>query len=554
MESAARIGSCLRHQRSIVADDGVLDLFEVFRALISAPGGLHMAKNIVVYSDGTGQDGGVRPEQRVSNVYKLYRATRVHPDNAIDPAEQVCFYDPGLGTDIGATAITKPVRTMQKLLASVTGRGITQNIAECYEFLINHHEDGDRIWLIGFSRGAYTVRSLANLLMLCGIPTKTPDGPLLRYRKRIRDIADEAVTTVLEHGAGHPRGKYEAERFEMARRFRESYGSAKPDSTEDANVAAHFVGVFDTVAALGTKGLRRIWVQFLLLLMFTVGAAIPMFVLGAAATGILKIFTGLAFWKTSLLITAALVIVGNAIFWRRQKLTYRKTIRDFPNKGDFSWHDAEWKSENFDRLLSKQVKYARSANAIDETRADFDRVAWGSQGQEHILAQCWFAGNHSDIGGSYPETESRLSDVALQWMIEQAVEIPDGLKIGPVTSNGIKLPGTGNAGTPLHLYPSAAGVQHCEIAGMSDVIGVYSRKLPGFLRGWLAGLNYKTKIRKVLPDARLHSTVMERFKMPEAPQGAKVGPYRPEALKNHNDCKQYYPDENKPDSTLAGHA
>ena len=56
-----------------------------------------MPKNIVVYSDGTGQDGGVRPEQRISNVYKMYRSSRVHPDNAIDPTEQVCFYDPGSG-------------------------------------------------------------------------------------------------------------------------------------------------------------------------------------------------------------------------------------------------------------------------------------------------------------------------------------------------------------------------------------------------------------------------------------------------------------------------
>jgi uncharacterized protein (DUF2235 family) len=64
------------------------------------------AKNIVIYSDGTGQDGGVRPEQRVSNVYKMYRASRVAPETAIDPREQVTFYDPGLGTDIGATALT----------------------------------------------------------------------------------------------------------------------------------------------------------------------------------------------------------------------------------------------------------------------------------------------------------------------------------------------------------------------------------------------------------------------------------------------------------------
>jgi uncharacterized protein (DUF2235 family) len=61
-----------------------------------------MPKNIVVYSDGTGQDGGIRPEQRVSNIYKMYRASRVSFENAIDPAVQVTMYDPGLGTDIGA--------------------------------------------------------------------------------------------------------------------------------------------------------------------------------------------------------------------------------------------------------------------------------------------------------------------------------------------------------------------------------------------------------------------------------------------------------------------
>lgn len=74
-----------------------------------------MSKNIVVYSDGTGQDGGVRPEQRVSNIYKMYRGSRVSFENAIDPSAQVTVYDPGLGTDIGATALTAPVRFLQKL-------------------------------------------------------------------------------------------------------------------------------------------------------------------------------------------------------------------------------------------------------------------------------------------------------------------------------------------------------------------------------------------------------------------------------------------------------
>ena len=148
-----------------------------------------MSKNIVVFSDGTGQDGGVRPEQRMSNIYKLYRACRISPENDIHPSEQVAFYDPGLGTDTTATGVTAVVRWIQKLLASATGRGITTNIADCYEFIINHYQPGDRIFLMGFSRGAYTARCVANVLWLCGVPTKGKAGDLPRFRKETRDIA-----------------------------------------------------------------------------------------------------------------------------------------------------------------------------------------------------------------------------------------------------------------------------------------------------------------------------------------------------------------------------
>jgi uncharacterized protein (DUF2235 family) len=222
------------------------------------PGGTGMPKNIVVFSDGTGQDGGARPEQRVSNIYKMYRVSRDHADTAIDPSQQVVFYDAGLGTDIGTTAFTGPVRFVQKLLGSVTGAGIKRNIADCYEFIVNHHQPGDRIYLFGFSRGAYTVRSLANLLMLCGIPTKTPAGPLMRFRQAVRDIAWEAVDTVLEHGAGHPRAEFETERLELARRFQTKYGSG---DGSDSNAAPYFIGVFDTVAALGASGIRYLVIQ-----------------------------------------------------------------------------------------------------------------------------------------------------------------------------------------------------------------------------------------------------------------------------------------------------
>ena len=498
-----------------------------------------MPKNIVVFSDGTGQDGGVRPEQRVSNVFKMYRVCRTGPDSGIDPEHQVAFYDPGLGTDIGATAMSAPVRFVQKMLASVTGRGITTNIADCYAFIIDHYRPGDRIFFIGFSRGAYTVRALANLLMLCGVPTRTPSGPLPLFRKAVRDIAEEAVSEVLEHGAGHKRETYEAERLEQARRFRERYG-AHHDSGEEhrSNVAPYFVGVFDTVAALGATGFRRIAILSILLLGLVVGVTLLAIPVAAPVAGLLKL-ADLPFWTTFLGLVAAADIVGVAVAAWRWAASTTKTIRDFPKKGDVSSHRAEWKGANFDRLLSRFVGYARSANAVDETRKDFDRVGWGGQpamrpdpdGPPRFL-QLWFAGNHSDVGGSYPETESRLSDISLGWMIEEATGIPDGLLV-----DGQPMPGEATGIPKLHLFPSPDGVQHCEVAGMRDTV---EAKVPRWLRRFAGGLGWEVKVREIHPEAPVHPTVTERFALPSVTQCAGAGPYRPAALAGHRDFRHLY--------------
>jgi uncharacterized protein (DUF2235 family) len=515
-----------------------------------------MAKNIVVYSDGTGQDGGVRPEQRVSNVYKMYRSSRVHPDNPIDPSEQVCFYDPGLGTDSSASGLTGTMRKLDKLLQSVTGRGITKNMADCYEFIINHYREGDRIYLIGFSRGAYTVRCLANTIMLCGIPTKAENGSLLRYRKQIHDIAREAVDTVYEHGAGHARGDYETEREEQARRFRAKYSSnfVGEDADKDrSNAAAYFVGVFDTVAALGASGMRGFVIQAGLTVLFAGVASVASAALAIVPSLIAKYEFGFGFWWSELAIGVALVVLSVVWFLYRQRAQYTKTIYDFPNKGDKRSHQAEWKSGNFDRLLSEYVGTARSANAIDERRKDFDRVTWG-QAESTQLAQWWFAGNHSDIGGSYPETESRLSDISLQWMLGEILQLDHPIKFGPISVNGEAVAGTGSTGTPLHLYPDATSVQHSEIAGTRDAIDAFRERLPRILRGLLANANYEIIKRSILPQAKIHPTVRQRFALETVIDcaGEDVGKYRPEALRGHKDFKQFYPDPPPADAPPPG--
>src|SRR5689334_25253486 len=63
---------------------------------VSRRGESEMPKNILIFSDGTGQAGGLTPDQNVSNIYKLYRATRCGPENDIDPSQQLTFYSDGM--------------------------------------------------------------------------------------------------------------------------------------------------------------------------------------------------------------------------------------------------------------------------------------------------------------------------------------------------------------------------------------------------------------------------------------------------------------------------
>ena len=496
-----------------------------------------MPKNIVIFSDGTGQDGGVRAEQRLSNVYKLYRVCKPGPDSGIDPKEQVAFYDPGLGTEGSATAKTGIIRSFQKLLGQVTGRGVTNNIADCYEFIINHYQPGDRIFLIGFSRGAYTVRAVANLIRLCGIPSHLGGKPLPRFRRFIHDIALEGVLTVLEHGAGHPQDNFEDEREELATRFRTHYGSNHASGEAwRSNAAPYFVGVFDTVASLGAKGARRLMIRVGVVASIAAASLIP----GAILGGIIASLTPLTFWLSFAATAAAITLAGSGLLFFKMRRSIRKTIRDFPSKGEVRHHYAEWKGENFPRLLSRFVPFARSANAIDETRADFDRLRWGYgkdikpdetiEGHQRFV-QMWFAGNHSDVGGSYPEAESRLSDIALQWMIEEVTSIPDGLKV-----DGQVVPGKALGIPRLQLFPSADGLQHCEVAGLLDTLD----RLPSPLNRWMKGRGWVVKTRTINPKAPVHSTVAERFELEAALQCTGTGPYRPAALANHDDFKHYF--------------
>lgn len=141
-----------------------------------------MSKNILIFSDGTGQAGGISLDERRSNIYKLFRASRVGPDSSIPPADQVAFYDAGLGSVPANGGIIKAsIRWAHNFLSQATGFGLTTNIIDCYEAIIRLWRPGDRIYLFGFSRGAYTARCVGGVLAHCGVPTQLENGAPMKY-------------------------------------------------------------------------------------------------------------------------------------------------------------------------------------------------------------------------------------------------------------------------------------------------------------------------------------------------------------------------------------
>ncbi|MBG0793186.1 DUF2235 domain-containing protein [Methylocystis sp. H62] len=119
-------------------------------------------KNIIVCCDGTGNE----ISENISNVLKLYRVVR--KTGKTDPQQRV-FYDPGVGTLARPNPWTKLKQDTVTLLGLATGYGLDDNVLKAYTFLINHYEEGDDIFLFGFSRGAYTVRVLAGLIHKVGL-------------------------------------------------------------------------------------------------------------------------------------------------------------------------------------------------------------------------------------------------------------------------------------------------------------------------------------------------------------------------------------------------
>ncbi|HTE00220.1 MAG TPA: DUF2235 domain-containing protein [Mucilaginibacter sp.] len=177
-------------------------------------------KRIITCSDGTWNKPGDQCDGKYvqTNVQKLFEAIckSVTHDDTIMP--QIKYYDEGIGSE---------GTPWSKMIDGATGKGIDDNIKDIYKFIIWNYEPGDELFLFGFSRGAYTARSLAGLIRNCGI-LKNNDMTLVEQAYQIyRDRDNPAL---------NPNGA-------ASQKFREE--NSHPEER------IKFVGVWDTVGSLG---------------------------------------------------------------------------------------------------------------------------------------------------------------------------------------------------------------------------------------------------------------------------------------------------------------
>jgi uncharacterized protein (DUF2235 family) len=341
-----------------------------------------MTKNIVICCDGTRNEFGAQN----SNVVKLYKTL-------ICDESQIAYYHPGVGT-MGARNALSPIgQWWTRTIGLAFGYGLSDNVADAYQFLMRTFRPGDRVYVFGFSRGAYTARALCGLLHLVGLLTVGNEG-LIPYAIRM--------------------AKRKEIDFKVAADFRKTFSR---------ECKTHFVGVWDTVSSLG-------WIY-------------------------------------------------NAV--------------NFP----FTW-----------ATKNPDFHVVRHAVSIDERRAFFRENSFGEphDDQQDIL-EVWFAGVHSDVGGSYPESESQLSQTALRWMLCEA-ELA-GLLVDPHLKADIL------GGKPPYVAPDPVTKnQHESLQGFWRVAEVWPKVVH---RQTVQGVWYRSirlnlgRRRWISPGSLIHRSVEQRL-------------------------------------------
>lgn len=171
-------------------------------------------KRIALFLDGTWNNVDDN-----TNVYRAKSLCNKSP-------EQLCYYSAGVGTQKG-----------EHLSGGMFGIGINEEVLSAYEWLVDHYEPDAKIFIFGFSRGAFTARSLAGFISICGLLKPGSPISLKQVYERYRNGKTKHSILALSH--------LDDSTLSQEDIWQKRYSRSIP---------VWFQGVWDTVGALGVPG------------------------------------------------------------------------------------------------------------------------------------------------------------------------------------------------------------------------------------------------------------------------------------------------------------
>ena len=184
-------------------------------------------KNILIFNDGTGNDRDTR-----TNIRRLFEiiANQDRPDI-------YAYYDKGVGASL-----------LQKITGNALGVGFSRNVREAYAFISANYRPGDKIYLFGFSRGAFTSRALSGMIKFCG---------LMRFPSPPKNLTPEELEKLDEQNHQNVAALYNIYKRNRKSSFKNELETFKQKhETIDADI--EMIGVWDTVEALGMPTLSNV--------------------------------------------------------------------------------------------------------------------------------------------------------------------------------------------------------------------------------------------------------------------------------------------------------
>ncbi|TEB40147.1 hypothetical protein FA13DRAFT_1808407 [Coprinellus micaceus] len=340
----------------------------------------HRGRTLVLCFDGTAG----QYDNENSNVVKLFGLLTK------DPNEQLCYYQPGVGTWFKPGAISPLLSWGAKILDRAIAWYLDQHVLDGYKFIMQNYQAGDKVCLFGFSRGAYTARALAGMLHKVGLLPRDNDVQM-GFAYKLYQREDE-------------------EGLRCCEGFKRTYCQ---------NVQIEFVGVWDTVAAVGLIASRT--------LPFTnSNTSVKTF------RHALSLDERRARYRANLYHRMSQKFEDNA-----KKDTEFAVTSNPPSKsstgltsGSSSSDSSDGSSKQQKSVLERQISTTIIESPKVATKEEKARAPTFPTPVSDDVLEVWFTGAHSDVGGGsvHDEEERSLSHISLRWMVRQVAASGCGVK------------------------------------------------------------------------------------------------------------------------------